>query len=286
MERLLRQIDSDRGLTSLATVVGYLPEEGDDLMWRVAHDGGDEQDLEEHELTPAIEAYNARDADGLMECDGPFLAWPNERAPDAPPPPVATKSPRRRRNRRRPARPDAAALRGDPRPRRWPRRQPEGGSAWVGADAGDKGDDGEAVPEPEPGARAPEEEGEEEEGRRRRRRPTTTTPRGRRVGKKGKKAAADDEKEAKEAKGKKGGKGAEKSEKGNGKVEKSGPAAIVGWRLRPKRPTTPRRMRCCSSREAAARELQRKMTSRSTRRRTRQRWGRRCSSRSRDDMMC
>ena len=77
-ERLLLQIDSDRGeLTSLATVVGYLPEEGDDFaMWRVAHDDGDEQDL----VTPAIEAYNARDADGLMVCDG-RSAWRNSARP-------------------------------------------------------------------------------------------------------------------------------------------------------------------------------------------------------------
>ena len=237
-ERLLLQIDSDRGeLTSLATVVGYLPEEGDDFaMWRVAHDDGDEQDLEEHELTPAIEAYNARDADGLMVCDGPFLAWRNERAPDAPPPPVATKSHKKKKD---PPPPGsllgAAALRNEilVLADGLAGGLKKAGSAWVGADAGDKGDDGEAEPEPEPEPEPPKKKGKKKgKGDDEAAAADDDDTKGKKGGKKGKKAAADDEKEAKEAKGKKGGKGAEKSEKGNGKVEKSGPAAIVGWRLR------------------------------------------------------
>ena len=46
-----------RGGRTLGTVVGYLPASGDEeALWRVQHDDGDGEDLDEDELKEAIDA--------------------------------------------------------------------------------------------------------------------------------------------------------------------------------------------------------------------------------------
>ena len=60
--RLVWDVDTPSQNYTLATVVGYLPqgEDEDDFeMWHVIHDDGDDQDLERHEIEPAIRAFQA-----------------------------------------------------------------------------------------------------------------------------------------------------------------------------------------------------------------------------------
>ena len=60
--RLVWDVHTPSQNYTLATVVGYLPqgEDEDDFeMWHVIHDDGDDQDLERHEIEPAIRAFQA-----------------------------------------------------------------------------------------------------------------------------------------------------------------------------------------------------------------------------------
>jgi hypothetical protein len=53
---------------SEGSVTAYLPPDGaDQALWHIEHDDGDEEDLEEHELQPALERWRERPADGLMQ---------------------------------------------------------------------------------------------------------------------------------------------------------------------------------------------------------------------------
>jgi hypothetical protein len=56
---------------SEGSVTAYLPPDGaDQALWHIEHDDGDEEDLEEHELQPALERWRERPADGLMQLSG------------------------------------------------------------------------------------------------------------------------------------------------------------------------------------------------------------------------
>ncbi|KAJ1626180.1 hypothetical protein T492DRAFT_843382 [Pavlovales sp. CCMP2436] len=58
--RVLRTFDD---VAQLATVVRYLPPDAsanDPALWHLAHDDGDEEDFDEAELTPVLEAYSNR----------------------------------------------------------------------------------------------------------------------------------------------------------------------------------------------------------------------------------